>query len=331
MAVGLLAAQPLVQAREFAGGGGLDRGGGFAAAGDRYRFSAPRLEPAPLERQRPALPRDSGAGVVKAVEDRPVDRSLDQGYRGSHPLYGEAARTPWTGHNISADQFRRFKAGDRTAIGGFDHPTFNRRINIQNNFYNRSIGGWNNSWADGGYWGSRPWGYGWYSWSPNTWSWWGASAVGWGLTALASEALISDLVNQASAQQSSTINVPDSPYQLNYGSVDAVGNSGADFSYGVSGSPPVKGAVNCQAGLLDGQIPSTAAKAQLLNAACQVAYGPDPRGTPLAAPGQAPALSPATSHALTMLLGLGLGAGAVTLWSRRRSLAGALKRPAPGR
>jgi len=43
----------------------------------------------------------------------------------------------------------------------------------------------------------------------------------------------------------------------------------------------VKGAANCQQGLLDGQVPSTASQAQLLNAACQVAYGPDPKGTPL--------------------------------------------------
>ena len=45
---------------------------------------------------------------------------------------------------------------------------------------------------------------------------------------------------------------------------------------------PIKGAANCQEGLLDGQIPSMAAQAQLLNAACQVAYGPDPKDTRLA-------------------------------------------------
>jgi hypothetical protein len=59
----------------------------------------------------------------------------------------------------------------------------------------------------------------------------------------------------------------------NCGSVDSVGSSGANFSYAVSGSPPLQGAANCQQGLLDGQVPSTAAQAQLLNAACQVAFG----------------------------------------------------------
>lgn len=336
LAATLLALVPLAQARDFGGGGfsggggGFDRGGGgggfdrssFTGGGGSYRFAAPRLEAAPVERAAPVVPRVSG-GDGGGFADRPVDRSLDQGYLGSHPLYGAGARTPWTGHNISADQFRRFNAGDRTVIGNFDHDRFNRQVNIDNNFYNRSYGGWNNNWSDGGYWGSRPWGYGWYNWSPNSWNWWGENSLGWGLAALATGEVITDLVNQASAQQSPVINVPDSPYQLNYGSVDAVGSAGADFSYGVSGSAPVKGAVNCQAGLLDGQVPSTASQAQLLNAACQVAYGPDPKGSALPSPGLLHALPPAVSSALTLLLGLGLGGGALALWSRRQRPSGA--------
>ncbi|MFM8525952.1 MAG: hypothetical protein ACKOCM_10085, partial [Cyanobacteriota bacterium] len=262
--------------------------------------------------------------------DRPVDRALNQGYQGSHPAYGSGARTPWTGHNISADQYRRLNEGGWNSIGSFDNDRFNRQVNIDNNFYNRDYGGWNNNWADGGYWGSRPWGYGWYAWTPDSWSWWGGNSLGWGLAALATGEVITDLVNQASAQQSPVINVPDSPYQLNYGSVDAVGNSGADFSYGVSGSPPVKGAVNCQAGLLDGQVPSSAAQAQLLNAACQVAYGPDPKGTPLPSPGLVHSLPPAARGLLTMLLGLGLGAAGVGLWSRCQAVGAALRRSGPG-
>ena len=342
MATGMLALVPLAQARDFGGGGGFDRGGGgFSGGGgggwDRssfsgggsYRFAAARGEAAPVERAAPVAPRVNGGGGG-GYADRPVDRSLDQGYSGSHPAYGSGARTPWTGHNISADQIRRFNAGDRTAIGNFDNDRFNRQVNVDNNFYNRGYGGWNNNWSDGGYWGSRPWGYGWYEWSPDTWSWWGGNSLGWGLAALATGEVITDLVNQASQQQSPVINVPDSPYQLNYGSVDAVGSQGADFSYGVSGSAPVKGAVNCQAGLLDGQVPSTAAQAQLLNAACQVAYGPDPKGSPLPSPGPLHALAPAASTGLTLLLGLGLGAGALALLSRRSGPAAGLKPPGGG-
>ena len=76
----------------------------------------------------------------------------------------------------------------------------------------------------------------------------------------------------ALAQQSPVFLVPNTSYQLNYGSVEAVGNYGVSFSYLVNGMP-IYGAANCQQGLLNGQIPSNGTQAQLLNAVCQVAYG----------------------------------------------------------
>lgn len=306
-----LAGMAPVQAR---GGGGFGGGGGFSGGGGgAYRFSAPRIEsspvaaPAPVER---AAPIDTMSG-----------RGLNQGYGGSHPLYGAGSRTPWTGHNISADQFQRYNQGGWNSLranGGFDGNRLNRQVNLSNNFYNRNVGGWNSSWGNDGYWGSRPWGYGWYSWSPNTWGWWGSSSIGWGLAALAGAEVITDLVNAASAQQSPVIDVPGSDYQLNYASVDSVGSGGADFSYAVASSAPIKGAANCQQGLLDGQVPSTAAQAQLLNAACQVAYGPDPKGTPL--PETLAGRLPAWLRDLLILaLGGGIAVAGRQLLARRRS------------
>jgi hypothetical protein len=189
---------------------------------------------APIERAAPAY--------------RSPDRDLTQGYGGSHPFYGAGSRTSWTGHNISADQFRRFnQGGGSRSWGNLDTARLNGQVNRETNFYNRNYGGWNTSWADGGYWGSRPWGYGWYNWSPDTWGWWGDSSLGWGLAALAGADVISSLVNAASEQQSPVIEVPDSDYQLNYATVDSVGSGGADFSYAVAGSPPIKGAARCRA------------------------------------------------------------------------------------
>jgi hypothetical protein len=204
----------------------------------------------------------------------------------------------------------------RGSWGGNDNRRFNRNGNLENNFYNRNYGDWNNAWSRGGYWNSRPWGYGWYNWRPDTWGWWGESSAGWGLAALATGAVITNLVNEASEQQSPVIKVPGSSYQLNYGTVDSVGTSGADFSYAVAGSPPLKGAVNCQQGLLDGQVPSTAAQAQLLNAACQVAYGPDPQGTPL--PERLTGRLPGWMRDLLILvLGGGIAVAGSTLLRRR--------------
>jgi hypothetical protein len=290
----------------FGGGGGGFTGGG---GGGAYRFSAPRMEsspvaaPAPVER---AAPIDNISG-----------RDLNQGYGGSHPLYGAGSRTPWTGHNISADQFQRYNQGGWNSLRANSGFGGNRQVNLNNNFYNRNVGGWNSSWGNNGYWGSRPWGYGWYSWSPNTWGWWGSSSIGWGLAALAGAEVITDLVNAASAQQSPVIDVPGSDYQLNYASVDSVGSGGADFSYAVASSAPIKGAANCQQGLLDGQVPSTAAQAQLLNAACQVAYGPDPKGTPLpeSLAGRLPAW---LRDLLVLALGGGIAVAGRQLLERRR-------------
>jgi len=337
-------------ARDFGGGGGggfRGGGGGFAdrsfggGGGGSYRFSGGgSVARAP---ERISVPRVSEPVHSYRAPARlaPSEARLSHGYGGSHPLYGAGSRTPWTGHNISAEQFRsgRYPGGANDAFGrgglgrqgwqggafagrgGFNEANYN-----QNNFYNRNVEGWNSQWNNGGYWGNRPWGYGWYNWSPNSWGWWGGNSSGWGLAGLAAGAVITDLVDQAANQQSPVIDVPDSNYQLNYGSVDSVGSSGANFSYAVApppGSPigmaPIKGAANCQEGLLDGQIPSTAAQAQLLNAACQVAFGPDPKGTSLPESSALWPPSPAVSHGLTLVLGLGLGVGGFALLSRRKA------------
>ena len=84
--------------------------------------------------------------------------------------------------------------------------------------------------------------------------------------------MIGSLVNAASSAQSTVIMVPNTTYELNYGSVEGVGSYGVSFNYLVNGTQ-LMGAANCQQGLLNGQIPTNASQAQLLNAVCQVAYG----------------------------------------------------------
>jgi len=100
----------------------------------------------------------------------------------------------------------------------------------------------------------------------------GGQGVAWGLAGLATGAAITGLVDAASNNSSPVIVVPNTSYELNYGSVEAVGTYGASFNYNVDGQQ-LMGAVNCQQGLLNGQQPGTSDQAQLLNAVCQVAYG----------------------------------------------------------
>jgi len=223
---------------EARGGGGFGGGGGRGFAGGGFGGGGYHW---------------SGGGDRDVNADRTVDRNVSgggdwrSGYQGYHPMYG---------------------AGSRTTVGNND---FNRNVNVNNNFYNRDYNGWNANWRNGGYWNSRPWISGWYG-GWGGWGWWGANAAAWGVAGLATGAVIGGLVNAASAQQSPVFLVPNTSYQLNFGSVEAVGSTGVSFFYGVNGTQ-LLGAANCQQGLLNGQIPADADQAQLLNAVCQVAYG----------------------------------------------------------
>ena len=117
-------------------------------------------------------------------------------------------------------------------------------------------------WAGGGYWGARPWTTGWYGAAPLAW---------WGTAAVVSTAAVTSAVNAAVAQQTVWIVVPQTSLQLNYASVAAVGNGGVSFTYQRNGvSQGASG--DCRGGLLNG-VPAAGEGAQLLNAACQVAYG----------------------------------------------------------
>ena len=119
------------------------------------------------------------------------------------------------------------------------------------------------AWSNGGYWAARPWGYGWY----------GATPAAWAVTAgVASAAAITAAVNASAAASSTVIVVPSTPYQLNYATVVGLPNSQVRFSY-LSGGLWLSATGDCQLGLVNGMA-ATGLSAQLLQAACTVAYGP---------------------------------------------------------
>jgi len=150
--------------------------------------------------------------------------------------------------------------------------------------YGRPYGwnsGWSRGWQNGGYWSYRPWHSGWYNWAPNNWSWWGPSAVGWGVMGLATGAVITGLVNSAAQNQSTVIVVPDTTIRLDFASVLPAGEGVVSFRYivGTSG-PAYQGNGDCRQGLFNGQPPRSVAEAQLLNTTCHVAYGNGNNRTP---------------------------------------------------
>ncbi len=146
------------------------------------------------------------------------------------------------------------------------NQNWNRRVDINNVNVNPG-------WARAGWGVARPWNNGWYGgWSTPAWGWWGASAAAWGVGTLATAAIINNAVDNAISANQAYILVPSSNYQLLYGSIQPSGTAGVTFAVSADGST-YQLTADCNSGLLDGRQPQSAAEAELLNAACQVAFG----------------------------------------------------------
>ena len=143
---------------------------------------------------------------------------------------------------------------------------WNRNVNLNN--VNVRPG-----WARAGWGVARPWNHGWYGgWPVPTWGWWGARAAAWGVATLATAAVINNAVDNAVSSNTTYIVVPNTNYQLLYGTVQPSGSNSVSFVMQANGSN-YQLTANCNQGTINGQEPSNAEEAELLNAACQVAYG----------------------------------------------------------
>ncbi|MFN6133924.1 MAG: hypothetical protein ACK46L_13665 [Synechococcaceae cyanobacterium] len=223
----------------FGGGGGFSRGdltpaGGFSQGDRLNRVGNPSLN-RPATRpalSQPGIGVGGGGGLGSGV-----GRS-DRVVSGS-----------WSGtRNVSVN------------------PSWNRQVNI--NAVNR-YPGWNRP----GWGVARPWNWGWYGVAARpAWGWWGTNAAAWGITSLATAAVINNAVNNAINANTTTIVVPNSAYQLEFGTVQPTGETSVSFVATADGSS-YQLTADCNAGLLNGLPPASAAEAELLNAACQVAFG----------------------------------------------------------
>ena len=167
-------------------------------------------------------------------------------------------------------------AGSINRNAGSINRNVNRNVNVNRNWTRRAnVNAFavRPGWARPGWGVARPWNHGWYGgWVTPSWGWWGARAAAWGVGTLATAAIINSAVDAAVASNQTTIVVPNSDYQLLYGTVQPTGTYGVSFDVSADGSVYQLSA-DCQAGLLNGQEPQTAQEAELLNAACQVAFG----------------------------------------------------------
>jgi hypothetical protein len=181
-----------------------------------------------------------------ASRDKPATRDLNRD--GNRSLNRDVNRD--VNRNISRDVNRNW----------------NRNVNLNNvNLYP--------GWARPGWGVARPWNYGWYGgWATPTWGWWGARAAAWGVATLATAAIINDAVDDAVDDHTSYIVVPNTNYQLLYGTVQPSSSNSVSFVVQANGND-YQLTANCNQGTINGQEPSNASEAELLNAACQVAYG----------------------------------------------------------
>ena len=142
-----------------------------------------------------------------------------------------------------------------------NRPVNINNINVRPNWVNRN-------WAV-----SRPWGgVGWYGgWVNPPWGWWTANTAIWGVTTLASAAIISSSINNAVNSNTVFIPVQNSTYELYYGTVQPLNNNQITFTFGYQGQT-FQADADCRQGLLNGQVPTLIAEAELMNAACQVAF-----------------------------------------------------------
>ena len=153
---------------------------------------------------------------------------------------------------------------------------FNDNLNNLGRRVDRAYDRYNNywpGWVRPGWNVARPWNWGWYGgWNSPPWGWWGVRSAAWGLRTLATAAVINNAVNDAIAASQTTIVVPDTTYQLFFNSVQTSGDQVVYFVV-TDGVESRQISADCSSGTLGGQEPADASEAQLLNAACQVAFG----------------------------------------------------------
>ncbi|NOL47500.1 hypothetical protein SynMITS9220_00826 [Synechococcus sp. MIT S9220] len=150
------------------------------------------------------------------------------------------------------------------------------RVNTRSDTRRDAINNWDrfgNGWYSGNNWyNNRPWNSGWYGGSYyNNWGWYPGRAAAWGVATMATFGVINSLVNTAQSNEVSYIVVPDSEYSLYYPSVTATGDT-VTFEAD-DGDSTARFYADCRQGTINGGTPNNGNEAQLLNAACQVAFG----------------------------------------------------------
>jgi len=266
-------------ARGGGGGGGGGRGGGggsrggFSGGGGHSGFSgAGSANGLNRGANRPQggwadNSRGNRAGGGPSLDRQPVSRPSG-GYQRPEGGYGSnrPAGSATLGDRTINGGDRNFNGQVNRNFNGQVNRNWNRTVNINN--VNLNPG-----WARPGWGYARPWNFGWYGgWTTPSWGWWGASAAVWGVSTLATAAIINAAVDNAVANSTTYIVVPNTGYQLQFGTVQPYGTTGVSFVV-TANNISYQMTADCTNGLLNGAQPASAQEAELLNSACQIAFG----------------------------------------------------------
>ena len=237
-------------------GGGFDRGSSRPTGGWSNRVSSPQARPS-LNRPSASPGGFGGNGFNPTGRPSPGQFPANgAGIGANRPGTIPAARPGYGTGNLNGNRY-----ANRPVNRNWTNTVNINNVNVRP------------GWARPGWGVARPWNTGWYGgWGSPPWGWWGARAAVWGIGSLATAAAINNAVNASIAAQTTYIVVPESDYQLLYGSVQPSGSATIHFAVSANGST-YQLTADCNAGLLNGADPASAAEAQLLNAACQVAFG----------------------------------------------------------
>ncbi|WP_254966532.1 hypothetical protein [Cyanobium sp. CH-040] len=188
------------------------------------------------------------------------DKGKQKGFRKGYDLGHDRGRKRQQWSSWDRNQWRRYN-------------TTRRNIWVTPVTYRPAYAGYP-AWARNSNWGySRPWGGGWYQSSSNPyWSWWAGQALGWGVNALTTALIVNNAMNNAIRQSRPTLAVPNSNWQLYYGTVQPVDDTLVTFVVN-NGTNHFQMQADCDDGLLNGEVPTTYAEAELINTACQITYG----------------------------------------------------------
>jgi hypothetical protein len=274
------------------GGGGSSRGGGSRGRGGAggggqarrsggnsgFRTASPGLGRGSRQPQGGWTTNSRGRGTPSLDRAGAADRNrnADRARRDDRNRGSERHRNR---NNDRARQERLDRRDDRwDRAGDRRDDRWDRAGDRRDDRWRRASRNWDRwyrypGWARPGWGPARPWAWGWYGgWYTPRWNWWGPSAAAWGVTTLATAAIINAAVDNAVRSHTTYIVVPNTNYQLLYGTIRPVGTKSTTFSV-IANNDEIEITADCDRGTLDGRNPRTRDEAELLNAACQVAFG----------------------------------------------------------